>query len=189
MNDRNQEQQIARAAGIGAGALLGSIFGPVGTVGGAALGYWVAENLTNPELRLPGRSIPVNPFFLVLVTRVSASKNIDQLPLIYPLNIDSCEILFQNSKYMWKGAKSAFENQFLGLIQGKNVELADPNDEYAFRLIAIQVGKDLPGLDKNTNPLSRRDAFMELAGKAKIVAVSPPLLSDSFEQKGFYKLV
>lgn len=195
MNERkkgeNQDQVIKVGVAAAVGGLLGAVIGgPIGAAIVAAAGVWLADQLGEPQ-REPQKP-PVPPkgsIFLLLAFRTSEIENISSIQIGKPLDEDSCKKLFQCSKYMWKGSSQSFnENNFIDLIKGRSSQ-ADPTDEYAFHLIALEVDKDIPELDEKADPLGRLDAFIELAGRAKIVGISPPLPPTSFVHKGFYNLV
>ncbi|MCJ2543699.1 hypothetical protein [Thermostichus vulcanus] len=198
MPGENQDQVIRVGGAAAAGGLLGALIGgPIGAAAGAGVGVWLAEQLGelqggNQETRSAPQK---GSTFLVLAFRTSEIESISSIPIGKPLDEDSCKKLFQCSKYMWKGSSQSFNtNNFMDLIKGRNIQKADPSDEYAFHLIALEVDKDISskldrGLDKGVDLLDKLDAFMQLAGRARIVGVSPPLLPASFEHKGFYKLV
>lgn len=195
MNNKDQEQQAVRIiASAAGGALLGGyVLGPLGAAVGAAAGCYMADSLLKGENRQP--IIGTSAYFIVLALRID-SFSVRRLQVFNQFSPRSsleealCGSLYEDSKYMWKGTQTAFNsNMFVDMVQGKNVQLAKLDDEYAFRLIAIEIDKDIPGLDRGIDPLSRRDAFLSLAGNAKIIGVSPLLLADSFLNKGFYKVV
>jgi hypothetical protein len=194
MKEENQDQVVRAGVAAAAGGVLGALIGgPMGAAAGAAAGVWIAGQLREPERehqKIGALVSEKSSIFLLLAFRSSAIENISSIPIDKPLDEDSCKKLFQHSKYMWKGSIQSFNaNNFVDLIKGKNIREGSLNDEYAFHLIALEVDKEIAGLDKEADPLGRLDAFIRLADRAKIIGVSPPLPSTSFEHKGFYKLV
>ncbi len=192
--EENQDQVVKVGVAAAAGGLLGALIGgPIGAAAGATAGVWIAGQLGEPDREHQETGVPVpkkSSIFLLLAFRSSAIEGISSIPTGKPLDDDSCKKLFQHSKYMWKGSIQSFNaNNFVDLIKGKNIREGSPNDEYAFHLIALEVDEEIPGLDKEADPLGRLDAFTRLADRARIIGVSPPLPPTSFEHKGFYKLV
>ncbi|MFS8859891.1 hypothetical protein NW852_05160, partial [Synechococcus sp. H60.1] len=96
---------------------------------------------------------------------------------------NACELLYKNSKYIWRGTQKEFEalKEEVEKFPAENL-----NDKSAFYLVALEADEELPGLARDASPLERRDAFLALAGKAKIVWISPPLHLNSFANKDFY---
>ncbi len=121
----------------------------------------------------------------------------------------ACGLLYENSKYIWY--ENSEESPILPIIlsilrrytclwrstqkkfealkeEVERLPAENPNDESAFYLVALEIDKDLdlPRLARGASPLKQRDAFLALAGKAKIVWISPPLHLNSFANKDFY---
>ena len=119
----------------------------------------------------------------------------------------ACGLLYENSKYIWY--ENSEESPILPIIlsilrrytclwrstQGEFEALKEeverlpaenPNDESAFYLVALETDEELPGLARDASPLERRDAFLALCSKAKIIWISPPLHLNSFANKDFY---
>ncbi len=94
---------------------------------------------------------------------------------------NACELLYKNSKYIWRGTQKEFE-----ALKEEVEKFPAENLNDAFYLVALEADEELPGLARDTSPLERRDAFLALAGKAKIVWISPPLHLNSLANKGFY---
>ncbi|HIK20439.1 MAG TPA: hypothetical protein IGR15_05150 [Synechococcus sp. M44_DOE_062] len=192
--DQSQREQFARAAALGIGAAVGSAaLGPVGALFGAVSAFFVADALLKPGI---GPSlVPLAkkfPYFVILALRTGSSHKFSSVDFPDPekgiyLERDICELLYEKSKYIWRGTQAELEaNKFVDILQGKGVPVAKPGDESAFRLVALQLDEDIPGLARGVSSLDRRDAFLKLAGKAKVVGVSPLVYLESLTKKGFY---
>lgn len=184
MNAENEER--FRRAGVAAlGGLLGGLLGgPLGAGLLAAGALWVADELAkehgDPQQPLPKDS------YLVLVVRFSDHAELANLPLGKVLDENSCIDLFRISRFIWKGDKRQFESSIFPLFEQ---ESSDSNNEYDVFLIALKVDSTISGLNEGDNPMDRRDAFLQMSGKSKVVAVSKPLTPDVYSEKGFYKSV
>ncbi|MFS8911931.1 hypothetical protein NW841_12475 [Synechococcus sp. H60.3] len=188
MNENNKEQGelLAKLAAVGLGAIVGgAIGGPIGAAVGAAAGLGfaelrLAENLPKPEPPEPPTRLPS---LVVLASRASQFR--EYFSHLSPgqkiTEKNACELLYKNSKYIWRGTQKEFE-----ALKEEVEKFPAENLKSAFYLVALEADEDLPGLARDTSPLERRDAFLALCSKAKIVWISPPLHLNSFANKDFY---
>jgi len=183
-NDKEQRKLLAKVAAVGLGAALGAFLGPGGAALGAVGALWVEENLLNTpdDGHPPGAG---SHRWVVLALRATQFDSFHLSPK-EKIGKDTCEFLYENSKYIWRGTQKEFEEKF-GALRREKPQDESFNGEGAFRLVALEINEELPGLGRGADPLERRDAFRALAGKAKIVWVSHPLHFNSFPHKGdFY---
>jgi hypothetical protein len=192
MRGKSEDQEkLMKTGAVVLGGFIGGFFGgPLGAGVGAAGALWIADEM----LKGHKTEYVEDPHFrqsdyLVLVVRFTNQKdieNIHDLPLGENLSEKYCMDLFKYTRYLWRGNKDHFNSTFLPLIKGEG---SDSESEYNVFLIALQVDAGLSGLSERDDSMDRRDAFMQMAGKARIVAVSRPLNPDVYSGKGFYKLV
>ena len=192
-NDREQREFLAKALAVGLGAIAGgAIGGPIGAAFGAVAALLVEENLSNPKPPKPeleSSSGPPQPQISnrLVVLALGSTQFRKYLSHLSPgqkiTDKTACELLYENSKYIWRGTQKEFEilKEEIGRLPVEN-----PNDESAFYLAALKTDEDLPGLRKDASLLERRDALLALAGKAEIIWTSPPLHLNSFANKDFY---
>ncbi|MFS8862526.1 hypothetical protein NW859_05150, partial [Synechococcus sp. H55.5] len=142
----------------------------------------LAENLLKPKPPEPPTRLPS---LVVLASRASQFR--EYFSHLSPgqkiTEKNACELLYKNSKYIWRGTQKEFEalKEEVEKFPAENL-----NDESAFYLVALETDEELPGLRKDASPLKRRDAFLALCSKAKIIWISPPLHLNSFANKDFY---
>ncbi|MFS8877698.1 hypothetical protein [Synechococcus sp. H55.8] len=183
-NDKEQGELLAKLAAVGLGAIVGgAIGGPIGAAVGAAAGLGLAELRLAENLPEPKPS--ERESWVVLASRASQFR--EYFSHLSPgqkiTEKNACELLYKNSKYIWRGTQKEFEalKEEVEKFPSENL-----NDESAFYLVALEADEELPGLRKDASPLERRDAFLALCSKAKIVWISPPLHLNSFANKDFY---
>ncbi len=182
-NDKEQRELLAKLAAVGLGAIAGGAIGRlIGAAVVAVTTLGLAENLLKPKPPEPPTRLPS---LVVLASRATQFRK--YLSRLSPgqkiTEKTTCELLYKNSKYIWRGTQKEFEAL---KEEVEKLPAENPNDESAFYLVALETNEELPGLARDASPLERRDAFLALAGKAKIVWISPPLHLNSFANKGFY---
>ncbi len=182
-NDKGQRELLAKLAAVGLGAIAGgAIGGPIGAAVVAVGALGLAENLLKPEPPKPPTRLPS---LVVLASRATQFRK--YLSHLSPgqkiTEKTTCELLYKNSKYIWRGTQKEFEAL---KEEVERLPAENPNDESAFYLVALETDEELPGLAKDASPLKRRDAFLALCSKAKIVWISPPLHLNPFANKDFY---
>ncbi|MFS8904308.1 hypothetical protein [Synechococcus sp. H60.4] len=206
-NDKEQRQLLRLAAVLIVAIVGGAVWGPWGAVVVALLLLVASspllvasspENLPEPKPseressvvlaspeNLPEPKPSERESWVVLASRASQFR--EYFSHLSPgqkiTEKNACELLYKNSKYIWRGTQKEFEalKEEVEKFPAENL-----NDKSAFYLVALEADEELPGLARDASPLERRDAFLALAGKAKIVWISPPLHLNSFANKDFY---
>lgn len=179
-NDREQREFLAKALAVGLGAIAGgAIGGPIGAAFGAVAALLVEENLSNPKPPKPeleSSSGPPQPQISnrLVVLALRSTQFREYFSHLSPgqkiTEKTTCELLYRNTKYIWRGTQEKFKEL---KEQVEKLAAKDSDDEGTFHLVALETDEGLPGLGKNANPLERRDAFLALASKGKIIWVSP----------------
>ncbi|MFT0814337.1 hypothetical protein [Synechococcus sp. OH20] len=197
-NDKEQRQLLRLAAVLIVAIVGGAVWGPWGAVVVALLLLVASspENLPEPKPseressvvlaspeNLPEPKPSERESWVVLASRASQFREYFShlSPVQKITEKNACELLYKNSKYIWRGTQKEFE-----ALKEEVEKFPAENLNDAFYLVALEADEELPGLRKDASRLKRRDAFLALAGKAKIVWISPPLHLNSFANKDFY---
>jgi len=189
----NEQRRFFRAVAVGVGAIAGgAIGGPIGAAVAAGGVLVLVEGIENLPQHRPQRieNLPQHkpPSLVILAARATQFRK--YLSHLSPgqkiTDKTACELLYENSKYIWRGTQKEFEilKEEIGRLPAEN-----PNDESAFYLAALKTDEDLPGLRKDASLLERRDALLALAGKAEIIWTSPPITFKLLCQQGLLPCV